>query len=276
MKFRVAFLLALLLAVTATDVVASKIKGNGNIVTREVKVSEFEQIEIGSGISTEGNIWVGAKRESPAFRYTQTSGSASLEITIDENLFPLLDISSSNGRLVIKAKKNNDKLLPSRFIAKASSRTLERVSTSGAIDFHIDGRYTGDELQMKISGACDVFLRDPVQVSRCEITVSGAGDIVADELYCGSISCRVSGAGDASLKGKAEEGEFHVSGSGDIKAYDFIVNSLECHVSGAGDIKAYASKYIKAHASGSGDVRYKGDAEAETGRSGAGSVKHVR
>lgn len=276
MKTKFAIIFALLLTCISTEIIAATIKGNGNVVTRQINVSEFEEIEIGVNISSGSGIWGNRGGKSPVFHYTQSKGSASLEVTIDENLFSLLDISSSKGKLIIKSKKSNDRLAPTQFEAKGSSRNLQRIRTSGATDFYIKGAFSGDDLDIQASGGSDIYLRDKVQIRDCKISVSGGADIYADQLFCNNISCSVSGGADAALKGKATNGNFKASGGADIKAYDFILENLECHASGGADIHAYASRQIKAHASGGADIRYKGNPQAETSKSGGGSVKQAK
>ena len=87
-----------------------------------------------------------------------------------------------------------------------------------------------------------------------EFSVSGSGDLVFEDLDCKNLTSKVSGSGDITLKGKADEARYSVSGSGDIKAYDLSVNDLSCSVSGSGDARVYAKDNMNLSVSGSGDI----------------------
>lgn len=276
MKMKVLFMsVALLVGAGAfTSARAEKVKGNGNIVTKEVKVGDFSSIKLGSGIECNSRMFGGSRYENPVFNYTQTGGGASLSIAIDENLFPLLEINTSGNELTIGVRKGT-KINPSQMTIEGSSGKLENVSVSGCVDFMIRNDFTSSRLEINISGASDVKINNRSKIDRLKIRISGAGDFVADDLTCKEIESSVSGAGDVSLAGSADKGHFTVTGAGDIKAFDFDVKDLTCKVSGAGDIKVSASVILNASVSGTGDIHYKGNAKANTKVSGFGDIKKI-
>ncbi|MDR1980166.1 MAG: DUF2807 domain-containing protein [Tannerellaceae bacterium] len=133
---------------------AEKIKGNGSVVTKEVQVSGFRGIEFGSGIECNDRFF-GNKSKSPVFRYSQIEGEAALAITIDENLYPLLLVSSSDGILSIRVK-DGKRIIPSRLEINGHSETLQKVSVSGCVDFVLTNALNSDDLEMTVSGAGDI------------------------------------------------------------------------------------------------------------------------
>jgi len=273
MKLKV-FMLALLVISCASpkEYVNGKVKGNGKITTKEIKVSDYSEIAMGSGINCPNNA---GKKGIPTFNYSQSKGSGSLVVTTDENILPLLDINCSKGRLTITSK-NNSKLEPTRLIVEGKSKGLTSLTVSGCMDFSLQSNLKGDQLYIKGSGSTDIYLNNSVQVDACELIISGSGDIYTDNLTAHTINCKVSGSGDISLKGNAEEGKFSVSGSGDLKAYDFPVKYLGATVSGSGDMQVNATHTLEARASGSGDIRYTGSASVDNRVSGSGSIKKGR
>lgn len=274
MKMKVLFFAISLFLGMGITANAAKVNGNGNIITKEVQVSDYNSIRIGSGIECNSRLFGENKFENPVFNFTQTKGSTSLTVTIDENLFSLLEINTSGNELTIGVKRGT-KINPSRMNIKGVSKELQQVSVSGCVDFTINDNFNSDRLEINISGASDVKINDQSRIGRLKIHISGAGDFVADNLTCNQIESSVSGAGDITLKGKADTGKFTVTGAGDIKAYDFIVKNLECRVSGAGDIKVMATETLDASVSGTGDIRYKGNAKANTRVSGFGNIKKI-
>lgn len=258
---------------------ASKIKGNGEIVTKEIKVSDFSEIRIGQGIGSVSMSdffsW-GQRFKSPEFHYTQQQGSAGLEITIDENLLTSLNIETTNGVLVIEAKKGT-KISPTSMEIKGHSRELTALSTSGSTDFYLNSKLTTEKLEVSASGGSDVYLKNPVRISGlCKFSLSGGSDLKATDLECDKIEARTSGGSDISLAGNANSGSYRTSGGSDINAYGFAVKRLECSASGGSDIEATATESLDASASGGSDIRYKGNPQVNKSASGGSDIDHVK
>ena len=250
MKTKLVAVIALIFCAFMAE--ASKVEGNGNIITKEISVDNYSEIELGGNIEYSGNNFWGnrSNKKFPVFKYTH-GRSASLKITIDENLFPLLSIKSNNGRLAIRIQ-NGTRIKPTQYVIEGSSKTLKYLKTSGPMDFEAQNAFSEDQLEIKISGS---------------------GDLVFADLDCKNLTSKVSGSGDITLKGKADEARYSVSGSGDIKAYDLSVNDLSCSVSGSGDARVYAKDNMNLSVSGSGDIRYKGPANVNKSKSGSGSIQ---
>lgn len=261
-------------SLVATPAWAEKVKGNGEVVTREVQVDAFRSVVLGSGIECSSRFFSQSSYKNPVFNYTQTSGNASLQITMDENLFEYLDVSSSGGELTIRTKRGNS-INPSRMEIKGSSPSLEKVQVSGCIDFTLASDFTSDLLDISISGASDVKLSRQASIGEFKIRISGAGDLVADNLTTQMLETTVSGAGDITLSGQSDKAKISVSGAGDVKAFDFVIKEAECRVSGSGDVKVNATVALDARVSGVGDIQYKGNAKASTHVSGFGDIKKV-
>lgn len=261
----------LLIGITAH---AAKIKGNGNVVTKEIQVSDFDKIKVGGNFSSASNLFNSnnSDKEGHKLFYSQAKGKSKLSVTIDENLLPLLLIESKDGQLVIRTK-NKDNLIPTKFILRASSEKITKMSVSGSMDLITETTLQSELLDISVSGAGDVILKKRANINSFFATVSGAGDVKITDLQAKVFEGKVSGAGDISVKGKAEKANFKVSGKGDVSAYEFIADNVIASVSGAGDIEVYAQKTLKASASGAGDITYKGNPEVESSTSGAGSIK---
>lgn len=276
MKMKILFFtVSLLLGTTVfSSAKAENVRGNGNIVTKEFQVTDYSSLRIGPGIECNTRFFDKKTYRNPVVNYEQNSSNVSFSITTDENVIPLLEISSRNNELTIGVKRGN-KLNPSRFEVQTNSTKLENVTVSGCIDLIVNDKFVSDRLEVKISGASDVKFNATTNITNLKIQISGAGDFLSDDLTCGFIESSVSGAGDITLKGKADKANFMVSGAGDIKAYDFLVENLDCKVSGAGDIKVTATTTLNATVSGTGDIHYKGNAKATTRVSGFGDIKKV-
>ena len=97
MKTRIIYL-CLLVIFSTTGCISKNarkgINGNKNIVTRTIQVDDFEEIHLGSNIESAKGINPFNKKNRAICNYTQTDGASSLEISMDENLFDLLDIEN--------------------------------------------------------------------------------------------------------------------------------------------------------------------------------------
>ncbi|MDR2804537.1 MAG: DUF2807 domain-containing protein [Dysgonamonadaceae bacterium] len=217
------------------------LKGNRQIVHEEMAIDDYESISLNLPAEV---IYRHIPQEKPF-----------LQVSVDENLLPLLDISVHNGRLTLNQKENIG-LQASHFVIYTNSRHLSRVS---------------------IGGSGNVVLEKEVNAQNMEIVISGSGNLKTDSLYCELLDVQISGAGDADLNGAATRAQYAISGAGDIHAFDYLVEDLDCRISGAGDIRAYVDKKLYARISGTGNIRYKGSPETVDKQvSGLGSISQTK
>lgn len=281
MRTKVIFLAVMLFSIIMAGFASDK-KGNGKLITRNITVSDYNEIEIkGSCINSDNSfnkLWGNLKsseNDSPQlFNYTQSSNAASLTVTIDENLFSELNIRVAENKLVIDTK-NNSRITPTRLFIEGNSSLLKSVHIFGPLDFRVKGTFKADDLSLKITGSGDIELKESLKVLNLITEVVGSGDITIEKLTCNDINARVSGSGDIFLAGKAQQGTYTVAGSGDIKAYDLNVENLKCSVAGSGDIKANASGTLDASVAGSGDIEYRGNASVNTSVAGSGDIERA-
>lgn len=253
MKTRILWIAVCSLWCTLSCFATEKIKGDGNIITRTIPVEDFDRIVLGDNIEPKGNPF-GGKKKYPTFNYMQTLGTASLQITMDENLFSVLDIIQTKGEIKIQTKNNRVKIQPTQLKISGSSRELSYVGISGCMNFISENQLKSDKLEM---------------------AVSGVGDITIEDFTCDELSCNVSGVGNIYLSGKVKSARYGVSGVGKVYAFDCQVENLRCDVSGVGGMQVWATESLKANASGVGGIKYKGDPKTELNASGVGSIKQV-
>ena len=286
MKTKGLFIALCLLVAMGTR--AEVVKGNGNFVTKEIKVAPFESILIGEGFK---NVMAGGFKDfidilynafkngtsrsvgGMNFSYSQTPGETALSVTIDENLFPYLEITSSKGVLSVDAKVGVE-IKSGKLEIVASSANLEEVRLSGPVSFGISTPLSVDKLFMTISGSGNIVMPHPVRVNTYTILVSGSGNLNAGDLVCSKMSGNISGSGNFNIAGEAEEAKYTISGSGDVNTFDFKVKKVDAYVSGSGDINVYATEDLNVNVSGSGGVKYKGNPTSlQVNSSGSSLVK---
>ena len=128
--------------------------------------------------------------------------------------------------------------------------------------------------KISLSGAGDIIAENKITGNdEIEINLSGAGDIKMAELDAPKISADISGVGSIYLKGQTKDVDMDISGAGSAHCYDLLTENTKIEISGVGSAEVYASVKLDAHVSGAGSVDYKGNATDVTQDvSGVGSV----
>jgi predicted transcriptional regulator len=113
--------------------------------------------------------------------------------------------------------------------------------------------------QLKISGACDVYVAGTIKADELSIKQSGASDLKEGKLEVNKLTVDLSGASDMRVTGVANQVSIEASGASSFKGYDLAIDVCEARASGASDIKITVNKELSAQASGASDIRYKGN-----------------
>ena len=214
------------------------IRGNGNTVSIERSVGDYESIAI-----------------SGSFDIDLVSGSeGALIVKGEENLLEYIVTEVENGKLVIRVKKGVN-LKPS--IHKGGIHVQVPVESIDALS---------------LSGSGDIVGHTTLKTADFKTSMSGSGDITLD-VDTETLSASMSGSGDMNLSGNTRDFKATISGSGDIKAFDLNADNVEATVSGSADIKVTANEKLKARVSGSGDINYRGNPKkVDTKTSGSGDI----
>ncbi len=112
--------------------------------------------------------------------------------------------------------------------------------------------------QLKVSGACDVYIAGTLKADELSIEQSGASDLKGN-LEVNKLAIDLSGASDMRITGKAMQLYIEASGASTFKGYELVTDICDAKASGASDIKITVNKELSAHASGASDVKYKGE-----------------
>lgn len=129
---------------------------------------------------------------------------------------------------------------------------------------------------LSISGSGDIVAEE-IRTRILDLAVSGSGDIVIDELQAKRVSSSISGSGDITIKegGVADDFSVSISGSGNVKAIGFEANDVVVRVSGSGDCSISSNGSIKARVAGSGNINYKGNPSIDSSVAGSGRVRKL-
>lgn len=238
MKKLLSLSLVVLFASSCSAQWGKKIKGNGNTVTIDRSVGDYDAI----GLSGWFDVDLVAGKEG--------------EITLEgeSNLLEYIKTEVKNGKLTIKVEKGIN-LKPSSW--DNSIKITVPIESINSV---------------ALSGSGDIVGKTTIKTDSFKTAMSGSGDITLD-VESDSVGASMSGSGDISLSGTTNNFHVTISGSGDIKAYELEADNVDATVSGSADIKVTAKKMLKARVSGSGDISYRGNPEkVDTKTAGSGDI----
>ncbi len=213
-------------------------EGNGKVITEEVAVSDFTQLNIAGPMDY--------------FLVDNTSQSKVL-IKTHSNFMESVTIEQQNGSLNIHLKDEGD--LPSfktfKIYVPVSQEALKGINHSGS------GKMVSEVV---------------LSAESLELNHSGSGEIVA-EVNNRKLKTSTSGEGKIKLDGKAAYVEMNLSGSGRILGKNMLSKMAHVNLSGSGKVKVHANEHLKVTISGTGHVYYKGKPDnIEQSISGNGKI----
>ncbi len=107
------------------------------------------------------------------------------------------------------------------------------------------------------------------------LDLSGAGNVVVQDLKADQLQVTLSGAGSVTASGEVTELEARLSGLGSYEGKDLRAESVDVTISGAGSATVWAAKSLAARISGLGSVRYYGQPQVTEDVSGLGSIHRL-
>ncbi|MGB5555777.1 MAG: head GIN domain-containing protein, partial [Flavobacteriaceae bacterium] len=230
--------LVLLFTLSCSAQWGKKVKGNGNVITTERSVGDYDGIGVAGWFDVE---LVDGKE-------------GQLTLKGEENLLEHIKTEVKNGKLSIQVEKGYN---------------LEPSSWKDGVLVTVPVEQINS---VALSGSGDIVGKTTLKANDFKTSMSGSGDITLD-LDVDSMSASMSGSGDITLSGNTTDFDATISGSGDIKAYDLSAENVDATVSGSADIKVTANKILRARVSGSGDISYRGNPDKiDTKSSGSGDI----
>jgi len=200
------------------------IEGNGKIITRDVPVKAFNELEA-SGVY-ELRLTQGDKEE--------------VKIEADENLQDLFTVSNDGSKLVIDTKKLKDKDLKGKVKMKVyvTFKKLKSIEIGTVGSVNSENQLAFDNLEFNNSSVGNVNLK----------------------LTANKINLSNKSVGNVELIGKAQDAVFKNNGVGSLQASDFVVQTMDIDNSGIGNATVNAQKTLKVKDSFLGKVSNKGAA----------------
>ena len=247
------------------------IKGNGNLITKSMPISNFSKISVGVNVE---------------INYSQAPNIGILEFTIDNNLLEYYDIYTEEDVLYIKRKVRDGKdrhrensviLNPTKNLITVSSEQLEGITITGSSKVNFCTDFTSNTLEISLTGSSRILAnKHPVNIENCKISITGTASVqltgkihLADVIITGSgrvmfegaiqqANMVITGSGSAQLKGNIQQASMSIAGRGSVKALDCTIAQLEATIAGSGVIEAQVTDKLDANIAGRGKIRFKG------------------
>lgn len=226
----------LFLIITTTSCIYDGVRGNGNVITKNRKISnDFIRIKASRGLDV----------------YITKSSDLSLVVEADENLHDLIETNVVDGTLIITAKKNIG-LATAKKIHLSVENLNEILVESGAEIYSENTFFTKD---LKISAA------------------SGAEANLT--LNVNSLVCNASSGAEINLSGIAINLEASSSSGSEINAYELKAKKCIAKASSGSDIEISVSDSFEGKATSGADIKYRGNPKVVSkNKSSGGSVKN--
>lgn len=211
------------------------LRGHGDDVTRTRTVGNFERIRMGGEFDV----------------YLKQGPTEDIVLEGQENVLADIKTTTYNNELEVEFRSHRVKISePVRVYI--TTPNLKSLSFSGANTVHGVTDWKVNDLNLKTSGSAKI-----------DLTILGADEV----------NTSISGSGEITLKGDANDHNLDISGSGCLKAFDLSTKFTDVDISGSGKSDVRVSEHLKADISGSGTVHYKGNPTISTSISGSGKIE---
>ncbi len=199
-----------------------KIEGSGNVITRTVNVSSFDQLDVSGVFSLK--LSQGSKEE--------------VKIEADDNLQDLFEVKNEGSKLSITMKKE------SNFDSKKGLKVYITFKKLKSMDLKTVGNVSSEEN----------LSFDDLKLGNKSV---GSVDL---KLTAQTIDFNNKSVGSVKLDGKAESAVIRNNSVGSIQAGNFVVQKMDIDNNGIGAAVVNAEKEIKVKESFLGKVSNKGAA----------------
>jgi hypothetical protein len=217
-----------------------EIKGNGNIITREISVSSFVRLHIAG------------KGEIELYQ----SDEEKVVVETDENIQDFISAYNSGRTLYVSAETNLKKLLFTVCKIRIYLRQMDVLFIRNETANLICGN------QITLSSPLDIKVQC---VGNTELDINAP----AIKILCQSV-------GHVLLKGKCENLTVKNQIQGDFNSKDLIADRLSIKNMAQGNVQLFANQEISIKHFGQGSIHYSGKAIMKDVRQfGIGEIKHV-
>jgi hypothetical protein len=216
--------------------------GSRRVVTEDVKVSNFDQVNF-----------------SAVGELTITQGDReSLTIEAESNVMNRIETSVRGGTLHIDMRTGGFPWIGNVVPTKPVKYDLT-VKELNSLD---------------LSGLGNVYA-GAIDTDRLNLDLSGAGQVIIRSLTADSLEVEHTGLGKCELSGQVTRQEVRLTGAGEYDAADLESEKAEVVLTGLGKATVWATETLDIELTGAGSVSYYGNPRVTQNVTGLGNVKSL-
>ena len=238
-------------------------EGNGNIVTRDFKTAEFDEISM----------------ILPATVNYTVADEYSCRVTLDKNLFDYLDIYSKGGCLNLDMVKTlqQTNLMPTKFVIEISAPTIAEITLTGSGDFCFVTPFEARKLKITRAGSGEVYFMETANIRSFSMSIAGSGKLICKDFHSDYTNVSIAGSGEfVSEHLYVDQANLSVAGSGGIVIEAGTVKSANVSVAGSGSIETRCQiESMDYSIAGSGTIEYYGDVKVKGSTMGTGRIRRI-
>lgn len=216
-----------------------EVKGNGNVVSREISVSSYIRLHVSGHELVE----------------LYQSDEEKVVIETDENLQEFFEVANSGRTLYVSAGAKFKKPVYTKCVIRIYCRQLDVI--------YIRNEHADLVCPQEIS------LINPL-----DITIQSVGNTSLN-FNAPSIKMLCQSEGNVSIKGKCESIDIKTQMQGDFNSRELIADKLKIKNMAQGNVEVFAEKEITISHYGEGYIHYYGNATLKDVKQyGSGEIKH--
>lgn len=231
MKTLLKLSVALFLVFSTTSCMFDGVKGNGNVITKDRKISnDFVRIKVSRGLEV----------------YITKDSDVSLTVEADENLHDLIKTEVNNGTLIISSEKN---------IWDASSKKI-----------HLSVENLNEIL---VNSGAEVYSENTLSSNRMKIS-SSSGAQIQLRLHVNDLISSSSSGSNINLSGSVVNFDVSTSSGSVVSAYELEAENCIARSSSGSDIKVFVTESFDGKATSGSGIKFKGNPRKVNKRDNSG------
>lgn len=211
-------------SVRAQEKANTEIEASGKIVTKEINVQSFDQLDVSGLFSV----------------ILSQNNKEGVRIEADENFQPLFEVKNEGSKLIISMKKDVSLNTKGKSTMKIyiTFKKLKNMELKTVGNVSSDQQLSFDDISIQNKSVGSVSLK--LTAAKLDVANKSVGDV--------------------NLDGKAENAVIRNNGVGSFNAASFVVQKMDIESTGVGSAEVNAAKELKVKDSFLGKVKNTGTA----------------
>jgi len=232
--------LLLIFAGCGRTIFPTSVTGSGKLETRDFDLTGFTGVQAAAAFVVQ----------------VDRADAYKVQVTADDNLWEVLDISVSAGTLHLQTQSGTSIRNVVKLSAVVTMPSLRKLNLSGASRANVAGFSSGDNLSVEVTGASNLAFNN-VKFGATDFDVSGAGKVTGSATMTDA-KFGASGAGVITLIGAGKSAAIEASGGSQVNLSGFEVQTASVNLSGGSQARVNTKAISSADLSGGAILRYTG------------------